>query len=294
MLTTVGLITALLYLFGRAYGSALITTLKLPEVLLPISLNQYYEWGAIPLFFFAVALATAFAYGLNIRFFWSNACFFVVAMAIDAVLTLLTWPLRAFWHRLLKLPLPSWLRLPSFQMPQSIQQWLRSRLSRYQRWFPITDAESRRLQQLSQYSTAVMTLILGMFVLGGVFAWMLYQSAVLGHTSATQITIHPARIFLTKPISARPATTTTLSDGTTGYVYDKLFLIAHTEDHYFVFEALDSASCTPQEILQVPADHVIDVVYGAPQHLDQLCQSMFPPVAPTPVPGPTATAVPTP
>jgi len=294
LLATLGLITALLYLFGRAFGSSLLIALKLPEILVPISLNQYYEWGAMPLFFFAVLLATAVVYGLGIRFVWSNAFFVVVALLIDALLTLLTWPLRALLRQLPKLSLPRWLRLPPLQIPASLKRWLHSRLPRYQRWFPITDAESRRLHQLSQYYTAVVTLIIGMFVTGFAFVWMMNQSVLLGRSTAPQITIQPARLFLTQPLSARPGQGTTLADGTAGYVYSNLFLIARGEELFFVFDTLDPATCTPREVLQVSASHIIDAAYGAPQQLSQLCQALSPTAAPTLLPSPSTTMVPIP
>lgn len=300
LLATLGFFTALLYLFGRAYSSALLMALKLPEILVPLPINQYYELGAVPLFFFALVLATTLAYGLGIRFLWSNACFYVIALIVDGVLTLLTWPLRVRWRWLPKrllpgwLRLPGWLHLPAWRVPMPINQWLQSRLPRYQRWFPITDAESRRLERLSQYSNAVVMLIIGMIVIGGLFFWMLGQSALLGRSATTQIVVHPARLFLAQPLSARPTTSTTLTTGATGYVYDKAFLIARGDERYFVFDALDPATCTPKEVLQVPASSVVDVVYGTPIRLGQLCQLMFPqptltptsPPAPSPAPSP--------
>jgi len=304
ILATLGLFTALLYLFGRAYGSALLMALKLPEILVPLSLNQYYELGAVPIFFFALVLATAFAYGLGIRFVWSNAFLYVVALVIDGVLTLLTWPLRAFWRWLPKHPLPAWLRVPAWlrfpawAVPKPVKQWVQSRLPRYQRWFPITDAESRRLERISQYSTAVVMLIIGMLVSGWAFVWTLEQSAFLGRSSTAQTVVHPARFFLTQPLSARPTTSTMLTTGTAGYVYDNVFLIARGDERYFVFDALDQATCTPKEILQVPASSVVDIVYATPIRLGQLCQIMFPqptlaptsPPAPAPAPSPVLVA----
>lgn len=294
LLATLGLFTALLYLFGRAYGSALLMALKLPEILVPLSLNQYYELGAVPLFFFALLLATAFAYGLGIRFVWSNAFLYVVALVIDGLLTLLTWPLRALWRWVPKHPLPAWLRFPAWVVPEPVKRWIQSRLPRYQRWFPITDADSRRLERISQYSTAVVMLIIGMLVIGWAFVWTLEQSAFLGRSSAAQTVVHPARLFLTQPLSARPTTSTTLTAGTAGYVYDNVFLIARGDERYFVFDALDQATCTPKEILQVPAGSVVDVVYGTPIRLGQLCEVMFPQPTPVPTPAPAPFLTPSP
>lgn len=294
LLATLGLLTGLLYLFGRSYGSALLTVLKLPQTLLPISLTQYYEWGAVPLMGFAVLLVVAGMYLVCARFLLSNPIFLILTLIIDGVVTLLTWPLRAILRRLPKLRRPQWLPSVSWRDAPVLRQWFDSRLARYTRWFPVGEREARRMQWVSDTLTRMAVLVILLATAIGLLSLVLTQSETLGRTMATRVMVQPVRVFTTQVISVRPLPATTLADGTTGYAYRTLFFLARGEQSYFVFDALVPATCAPREVIQLPTTHIHDAEYGTPQTLEELCQAIFPPPAPTPTPQPIPSVAPAP
>jgi hypothetical protein len=123
-----------------------------------------------------------------------------------------------------------------------------------------------------------------MAIVGWLFSLVLIQSDSIGRTTATKMIVQSARVFTTQPISARTGQAVTLAGGTTGYLYDNLYFLMRGEDSYFMFDALDSVTCTPHEVLQIRAAQVYDVVYGEPRQIAQLCQTMFPTTLPTMAP----------